>query len=227
MGQSKPDLKKLLIELEYLSLAITQAAASQLSKCLEFLHANNVNILDKDFYDWRRKPEAQDSVIRTWRISFDQIRKQKSRAAEILSFMSVLNRQSLQKSLFYEDNEQEVDLIIVFGTLQAFSPIIVDKERIAFEIHRLVQIATQKWLELQGALDRWQEKALHVLFENFSLGTYENWMICQSLISHAQVVLKYKFENKTSRLQYTKLLHNVGCFDHTQGRYKPAEEMSR
>lgn len=232
-NQPETDLEQLLVELEYLPLAITQAAAfiSQnyidLSEYLELLHANDANILDKEFYDWRRDPEATNSMIRTWRLSFDQIRRRQPYAADILSLMSVLDRQGLSKTLFCRGNEQEAELVTAFGTLQAFSLITADKGKTGFEMHRLVQMATRKWLELQGALNGWQEKALSLLTKKFPFPDYENWTVCKSLTPHVQVVLKYEFETDSSRLDCAGLLYDVAQFETTQGRYKAAEEMSR
>jgi tetratricopeptide (TPR) repeat protein len=89
-------------------------------------------------------------------------------------------------------------------------------------MHRLVQLATQRWLYLQGSLSNWQERALSVLSEKFPLGTYENWPICEVLSPHAQVILRCTFESKSCVLQYAGLLNNFGWYNQTQGRYKAA-----
>ena len=231
--QSEVDLDKIPVELEFVPLAISQAAAFigqnciTPSKYLELLQANEAAILDEGFYDWRRDPDAQNSVTRTWSLSFDLIRKQKPYAADIHSLMSVLDRQGLQKTLFYEENVEEAELVAAFGTLQAFSLITVDKAGAVFEMHRLVQTSTQRWLGLHGTIKHWQAKALSLLYEKFPEGTYENWKLCEALISHVQVVLSYEYETQPSRLQYATLLHHAGDFDFMQGRYETAEKKLR
>jgi tetratricopeptide (TPR) repeat protein len=226
-------VEKLLTELEYIPLAISQAAAFirenniKASQYLKLIHDNEASILDRGFYDWRRDPETPNSVTRTWSLSFDLIRKRNSYAIHLLSLMSVLDRQGIPRTLFDSEGVDEADLIIAFGTLQAFSLISVDKVGATFEMHRLVQLSTRKWLDQQSALVHWQEKALSLLAGKFPIAHYENWVACEALISHVLIVLTYDFETRDSRLDYASLLHNVGRFDGYQGRYGPAEDKLR
>ncbi|OCL04339.1 hypothetical protein AOQ84DRAFT_324569, partial [Glonium stellatum] len=221
------DLITLLNDLECLPLAITQAAAFisenriTLSAYLKYLHADDANILDNEFYDWRRDSEKSNSVIQTWKLSFDQIRRQNPRAANILSLMAVLDRQGVQSFLLRED-QGEAEFIKAIGTLRAFSFITAEKGGEVFEMHRLVQLATQKWLHFQGLLGQWQEHALNILSEEFPFVTYENWAVCEGLFPHAQVILRYAFKSESCALQYATLLSNLGWYDNTQGRYDTA-----
>jgi tetratricopeptide (TPR) repeat protein len=231
--QSDNCVEKLLTELEYIPLAISQAAAFirenniKASQYLKLIHDNEASILDRGFYDWRRDPETPNSVTRTWSLSFDLIRKRNSYAIHLLSLMSVLDRQGIPRTLFDSEGVDEADLIIAFGTLQAFSLISVDKVGATFEMHRLVELSTRKWLDHQSALVHWQEKALSLLAGKFPIGHYESWVACEALISHAQIVLTYDFETRDSRLDYASLLRTVAAFDWRQGRYGPAEDKLR
>ena len=83
------DSKNLLHALGYLPLAITQAAAFisensvTVSEYLEVLLASDRDIKDllsEKLEDSRRDSDTPNSVIRTWKLSFDQIRKQKPSA---------------------------------------------------------------------------------------------------------------------------------------------------
>ena len=71
------DLERILHSLGFLPLAITQAAAFvtetqiTLSKYLNLLEADDSSVLSKEFYDWRRDFETANSVIQTWKLSFD------------------------------------------------------------------------------------------------------------------------------------------------------------
>jgi hypothetical protein len=110
----KTKSRELLEVLGYLPLAITQAAAYisenniTVEEYVEAIYAEDSEIQDlltEDLPDLRRDFESQSSVIRTWKVSFDQIRKQKPRAAEILSLMAVLDRQGIPKTLLRKDGE--------------------------------------------------------------------------------------------------------------------------
>ncbi len=58
-------------------------------------------------------------------------------------------------------------------------------------MHRLVQLAARKWLEVHGELDGKIEEVLSLLFDQFPSGERENWKVCQALELHAQAILKY------------------------------------
>lgn len=143
----------LLEALDCLPLAITQAAAFireneiSLLDYLELLRAGDEEVKDmlaENHYDPGRDLEIRNSVFQTWKISFDSIRKQKPRAAEILSLMAVLDRQAIQDKLVRRDDERKIDFITAIGTLKAFSLITEEKGGATFGMHRLVQLSTQR-----------------------------------------------------------------------------------
>jgi len=70
--------------------------------------------------------------------------------------------------------------------LQNFSFISINADRTTFEIYRLVQLATQKWLEAYGQLEKWKQQFVRKLCEEFLIGEYENWAVCQALFLHAK-----------------------------------------
>ena len=177
-----------------------------------------------DLLDHRRHSESQNSVIRTWKVSFDQIRKQKPRAAEILFLMAVLDRQGIPKTILWRDGERGTKFTTALGMLQAFSLIAAKKGGESFEIHRLVQVSTQKWLEHQGEMAKWREEALKVLTVAFPSGDYGIWVTCETLSPHAQAVAQYIPTSDQNLLQRAKLLHNMSSYDKEKGRYNLAYE---
>ena len=194
------DIVELIEALDFLPLAVTQAAS--------FISENNIavknytdiirasdsgltNLLNQDLIDLRRDFDASSSIIRTWQVSFDQIRIQKPRAAELLSLMAVLDRQGISKMLLCEDDTKEqIEIITALGTLQAFSLISSDKEAKTFEMHRLVQLSTLMWLEMQNEKLKWQDRALQILSAKFPSGNnFETWEICALYLPHVMIVI--------------------------------------
>jgi len=224
------DLERLLYNLDCLPLAITQAAAFmtethiKLSKYVDLLDEDDSSLLSKEFDDGRRDSETANSVIQTWKLSFDQIRKQNPRAADLLSLMAVLDRQGLQLFLLRQQEEHEAEFLTALGVLQSFSLVQSEKGGELFEMHRLVQLATQSWLQLQGVLSKWREQALSLLSESFPLPVYQNWEICEGLSPHAQAILRCAFELESCVLQRAKLLNALGRYEQSQGRYGVAYE---
>ncbi len=222
---------RLLEALGYIPLAITQAAAFinenqiTLIKYLEMFRASDSDLqdlLDEDLGDLRRDSQNQNSVIKTWKMSFDLISKQKPRAAEMLSLMAVLDRQGIPESLLRNACDRNIDVTMALGTLLAFSLIKAGGVGAGYEMHRLVQLATQKWLQIQGAIEKWREKALVVVADIFPDGEFESWTTCESLLPHAQKVLEVQVTNEVYQSKISNLLSSVACFDNHRGRYEIA-----
>lgn len=223
---------ELLEILNYLPLAITQAAAfinengRSVADYVEMLKASvsDVNdLLEEDLHDAGRDKEIQNSVFQTWKISYDHIQKQKPRAAEMLAIMSLLDRQAIPAELLRHDNERKVDFVTAIGMLKAFSLISEEKNQFVFGIHRLVQLSIQRWLEIRKQLDSWQEKALEVVAKCCPPdGSYEKWTSWSKISAHCQTVLGYNI--KTRRQLRAKILNSFGNYDKAQGRYRDAEE---
>ena len=100
---NKDDGKTLLQVLDYMSLAITQAAAfiNQrtphiiVSKYLHNLRKSNaerVRLLNKNIVDTHRDDKLSNLIIATWQISFENICKERPSAARLLSLMSRFDR---------------------------------------------------------------------------------------------------------------------------------------
>ena len=94
----------------------------------------------------------------TWTISFEQIRKNNHRVAELLSLISVLDRQAIPKSLLSSDIEQ-VQLEIALGAPKAFSLITPEQNHQAFIQRRRIYLPTRNWLNMNEDLDSWTTEA--------------------------------------------------------------------
>ncbi len=225
---------ELLENLNFLPLAITQAAAYiseeevSLAHYLDLLRPGDVDakdLLEQAYYDPGRDSKIQNSIFLTWQISFDQITKQKPRAAEILSLMAVLDGQAISDMLLRRKDERKVNFDTAIGTLKAFSLVTEEKNEAIFNIHRLVQLSTQKWLELQHVLVEWQEKALNAVFANCPLnGEFENWATWETISPDVQVVLEYIFSTEPYQLKRASILRKASSYDMEQGQYGAAYE---
>jgi tetratricopeptide (TPR) repeat protein len=218
----------LLEALDFLPMAIIQAAA--------FIRENDISVLEylgyvrasdkeaKDllaeiYHDPGRDPESHNSVFQTSRISFDCIRRQKPRAAEILSLMAVLDRQAIQKCLLRKDDERDIEFATAIGTLKAFSLITEERVEGTFGMHRLMQLSTQRWLELEGVIEVWQKKAMDVV-SRFCTDDYVfigDWKSWGSISPHAQVVLSFVFQSEPFLLERAVILHRLAIHELEQG----------
>ncbi|KAJ5345625.1 hypothetical protein N7452_003629 [Penicillium brevicompactum] len=93
------ELRQLVEELEFMPLAIVQAASyitnhsprCSVSRYLDMLRSSEsqaMKLLSQESYDTHRDWEARNSISLTWQISFDHIRRIRQSAADLLSLMS-------------------------------------------------------------------------------------------------------------------------------------------
>ncbi|KAK2059691.1 TPR-like protein [Colletotrichum caudatum] len=97
---------ELLQALEYMPLAITQAAAYILRRAprvspstylADFRKSEKkkASLLNRNMGDLRRDPSASNSIITTWQMTFDSIRQERQSAADLLAFLSFFNPQGI------------------------------------------------------------------------------------------------------------------------------------
>ncbi|KAI9872046.1 MAG: hypothetical protein M1830_002125 [Pleopsidium flavum] len=230
---SEDDTVALMETLERLPLAITQAAAyisvrktrMTIAKYLAYARQNE-EILLADTGDLRRDSTVPNSVLVTWRISFDQIKKSFPPAAELLSLMSVLDRQGIPEFLLCKDDNR-LAFEDALAPLNDFALIASEADGECFGMHRLVQLATRKWLHIHGEITKWEEEAVTLLSESFPIGEPQNWNICIALLPHAEVVLGYQYSKQHYSLQQARVLHNTAWYLCEQGKYNLALDRSQ
>ena len=229
------DLTELVEVLENLPLALVQAAAfigensQTIGEYLQMYHASDaskIKLLSQNFEDNERHADSKNPVAVTWAITFDLIRKNNPHAAELLSLMSMLDRQAIPKSLLSADKE-EVELEKALGTLKAFSLIAVEQNRHTFILHRLVYLTTRNWLSINKELGPWTGKALVLLSELCPRGTYENQEIWNAYLPHAHTVLDSDHLPASESIAQATLLFHVSEALENKGDYDQAEMMAR
>ena len=227
---SSDDEKFELVELlEYLPLAITQAASyigmrstrMTVARYCTLLRQSD-RILHEDMGDARRDPTVPSSVFFTWQISFDQIKEENPSAAELLSVMSVFDRQGIPQFLLQDMDEDDFEFEKRLAPLEDFSLITLDKSCQSFQMHRLVQMAIISWLERHRKIDRWKKKAAVLLERSLPHSAYEYWKTWEILLPHAEIALKYQFPNQDSQLLHARILAKTAEYFEERGRYGTA-----
>ncbi|KAL8376638.1 hypothetical protein RB595_007648 [Gaeumannomyces hyphopodioides] len=116
---------KLLKELTYLPLAITQAAAylntiqvsiAEYLKLLRGTDQDAASLMSREFHDKTRHKGSRNAVATTWLVSFDQIRKSNRAAADLLSFLSCIEPKAIPQSILprLEVEEQTHSLALAY-----------------------------------------------------------------------------------------------------------------
>jgi hypothetical protein len=206
-----------------------------------------------NFRDYRGGP-GELTVIITWQISFDYILQRRASAADLLSLMSFFDRQGIPEALVRnqgevgnrhgdlersgsgdegrgnEDSESESSVNDDFEDdilmLRNYSFITVTMDATTFEMHGLVQLATRKWLEAHGQLERWKQQYIKNLYAEFPTGEYENWAKCRALFPHAKSALAQPPDGEGSLGEWASLLYNTAWYAWAVGSLTDADKMS-
>ncbi|KAJ5933969.1 Tetratricopeptide-like helical [Penicillium verhagenii] len=204
MKASNPDTSKRLVkELGFLPLAICQAAAfiSYFSPCCsvsqyleKFLKSDHSAVMllehevpeeDSLNRDW----DAENSIAKTWQLSFDHIARVHPPAADLLSLMCFFDPNEIPECVLHvlpksptqqtglqsdtkkrshsemEDSDQEFAVNI--GVLRDFALVTMISSK-SFTMHRLVRLITQAWLRKQlGRFDFWYTQFINNLRREF------------------------------------------------------------
>jgi hypothetical protein len=166
---------KLATTLDHMPLALVQAAAyirERAPRCSvqQYLEeyqqsdSRKTSLLNWEAGFLRRDRAASNSVLITWQISFNHIRKTWQSAAGLLSLMSFFDRQGIQEALLRRQSSTAAERALAAHADDGFeddvlalrddSFISVTKDADTFEMHNLVQLATRMWLESEGQLDK-------------------------------------------------------------------------
>jgi hypothetical protein len=117
------------------------------------------------------------------------------------------------------DFEDDIDV------LTSFSLVEMSADGSEFEMHRLVQFSTKKWLELSNELEEWEMTYVMLMDENYPVGRHENWPMCQKLFPHAEAVLSSQPEDEEARKAWASLHFKAAWYASEMGQYSKAYEM--
>ncbi|RDW59198.1 hypothetical protein BP5796_12122 [Coleophoma crateriformis] len=216
------DFKELAQALEGIPLAITHAAAYIRSKpritvsiYLRLFRESEVyqaNLLENnETNDLRRDHSTRHAVITTWQISFDQIQRTNIEAADLLALMSMFDRQGIPEWLLL-NNMDKLQFEDTIALLISFSLVREQAGSSAFEMHRLVQLSTMRWIQRNRQLERWRSEAIKVIARLFPSGDYETWSDCQILLPHAREIVSYRVTDQQDLLSLASVNTRLGWF---------------
>ena len=235
LASTKEEQLELLDALVYLPLAISQAVAfmakrkrsvTEYTKLYRQGESARMRLLGQKFSSHGRETRPLESVVTTWWISFNHIKSENSRAAELLSMMSFMDNQNVPFALLTRDDEETFDFEEATGLLEAYSLIQLDTERSACHVHRLVTVAVQGWLtESEGKRDDLAGQALKAVANKFPYGYFESWPTCRLYLPHAEAVLRSTFGQSNDSALHARatLLLNTSRYLRMQGQYEASQ----
>ncbi|KAL2816923.1 hypothetical protein BJX63DRAFT_386694 [Aspergillus granulosus] len=222
---------RLLDLLTNLPLAILQAAAymnetgKTVSEYLEIYESDDMEmiyLLSREFEDFGRYDTAHNPIATTWLISFLQISKRNSLAADYLCLMSFLAEQDIPGSLLPRDGRARMADAV--ATLKAYAFITERKQSNSYDIHRLVQVSVRYWLKEREEWGVWATKAVQHVAAIFPDPDHENQDVWSRYLPHAQHVLDFRKDASDAAMECT-LLSKVGFASQFLGKYKQATSL--
>jgi hypothetical protein len=215
-------IAELAAALDHMPLALVQASAyirERRPRCSvqQYLEeywqsdSRKTSLLNQGAGHLRRDEAASNAILITWQISFDHVRSTRQSAADLLSLMSFFDRQGIPEALLCRhgssanNNDFESDL----HTLRDYSFVIITRDANTFEMHSLVQLATRKWLENKGQLEKWREQFISNLCAELPTGEHKNWERCQALFPHARAAVAQRPASQKSVKEWALLLYKA------------------
>ncbi|EWY97447.1 hypothetical protein FOYG_02287 [Fusarium oxysporum NRRL 32931] len=237
----------LLRALDYIPLAITQAAAYinrrvprvSVKRYLDTFRKSDKeksNLLNREAGDLRRDETVSNSVVVTWQVTFEQIRHERPSAAKLLSFMSFFNPQGIPEFMLHDydadltdqaDRDAEsTDFEDDLDMLRGYSLVSVTATGDTFEMHALVQFCTRVWISAAGNEEQWRQLFLRSMSIHFPDGAFETWPTCQILLPHIEPMFEEEPPTE-GLLDWACLLTNCAYYMLTIGNYGVAEDLSK
>ncbi|UDD64882.1 hypothetical protein AFCA_012083 [Aspergillus flavus] len=218
----------LLAELEYLPLAITQAAAyintnkSSISEYLRLLKKTEqdaVALISTDFGDKTRYRNSMNAVAKTWTITFNKILECDTLATDLLAFISCIEWRAIPYSIL-PAAYPEARLVGAIGTLCSYSFLERRDDGTKLDMHRLVHLATRMWVNQNGRKAETAIATLKHLAEVFPSDDYTNREIWRDYLPHVARI--EKDEQCQGTEEKSRLCLKVGRCLYVDGRMKEA-----
>ena len=111
--------------------------------------------------------------------------------------------------------------------LRDYCFVTVSPDGSTFEMHRLVQLATQVWLKRRGEFRPWEVVSLQTLDTAYPAAKHEFWEQCRVLHPHAKLLLQSEVKDRDALLNLASILHKDAWFSWEQGTYEEAEVVIR
>ncbi|KAI1429343.1 hypothetical protein F5Y12DRAFT_482024 [Xylaria sp. FL1777] len=233
--------KRLLDFLANLPLAIKQASAYltlnknvTISQYLEFCESSNadlIHLLSRQFADrhrYKSHAKNQNPIATTWLISFEHITEHNPQAADCLKFACLLAQKDIPLSLLPVTSK--ITMAEVIGSLNAYAFITKRGTADSFDMHRLVRLAMQNWLQEKEEWEQWTTNVVERLIEAYPFPWHGNRKKWANYLPHGQAVLDTIYADvdvadstKKDISLYVKIAESYW----TLGKYAEAEPLFR
>lgn len=236
--------EQLAAELDYLPLALEQAAAY--IKQLKGSFPDYLNSYRKRGLELLEKGQAsglyRKSVRTTWSLNFQQVAESSTASADFLRVSAFLNPDRIPTELFAEGAEElgpdiasslrevKTDPLVLDELMQPpvnFSLIHRDRRARTYDIHRLVQAVLLDVMDEPTKL-LWTNRvaqALERIFLSVDASPQSEWIRIERLVPHVQRLADFGFHFSLGTREAVKLFNKAGRYLHLRGRLQESEKL--
>ena len=221
---------QLLEELTYLPLAITQAVAyintinitiAEYLQLFRNTDQDQIELLSSKFHDDTQHKEEENTITKTWLISFCQIRKTDESAATLLCFIAHIEPKAIPRSILPKiGSEQKTTAAL--GSLCGYGFLEKRRGGMIFDMHNLVHIATRLWHQKSNMQLTWSCVVGH-LATIFPTDNWDNRELWRQYLPHALRALDGDSDEKGE--QYCELGYLVSRCLQVDGRTREAVQL--
>jgi tetratricopeptide (TPR) repeat protein/transcriptional regulator with XRE-family HTH domain len=235
--------KQLAAELDYLPLALEQAAAYiKRLKCsfrdyLRSFRQRGLELLEKT----QNAVQYPFSVATTWRLNFEQVEQKSAASAELLRMSAFLYPDRIPLELFTLgktalspalskafSGAEENPLILdeALELLMQYSLIARAPGSQTYSIHRLVQAVLKAGMD-ETAHRNWINYVVKALNCAFPPAEFQYWKLCEQLIPHVQTCAGHVEKWKVGCEEAVQLFNRAGLYLTQRMRLNEAEALTQ
>lgn len=240
----------------YIASRAGRVTVSQFLSEIEGTDQKTLQALEPSLKDSEMQWEKSISVVATLMISFQHIERTNPSAARLLALMSLFDRQKIPERLlvghyskdltpvthrkrwwkrYRRKSNQKIEIaapdICNFDqdhqVLNDFAFVKTEQDGKHFKMHRLVQLITQRWLELQNSLSYWKTKYVELMYVSYPWPDRSTAGICEQLFTHALIARFYRPPETNLLENWGFLMHNAATYAYEVGFFKEAEDLHR
>ncbi|CUS11770.1 unnamed protein product, partial [Tuber aestivum] len=194
--------------------------------------------LPPKFHCIRKEVGMTESIMNAYFLTFDQLERRMSFAADILRLSAFLDHKQIPEKLLERSNRDREQsggsLDGAIGKLVRLSLVISRKDgtgRPVYELHRLVQHSIREYLSEEEASE-WKEKALEVIWRLFPHCKHEFLQECADYLPHALAVTENSTSPMAEEVCFRMALYLKEAAHHDTAeaqirRYQEAEKLYR
>jgi len=229
--------------LDYLPLALEQAAAYIVENACSFDdYLASFEKRRKEYLRYKsKKTEYPDTAATTWLLNFEQVEAESKASRDLLYVCAFLDPDKIPLEIFRagakhlgrhlsaalaDAGDDPVALNEVLAPVVRYSLVRRGEEDGALSIHRLVQDVIRTRMNTQQQAT-WAKRAVPSVSAAFPYGDFEEWPLCEQLLPHARLAVKYIHSHNIKSKEAARFLNQVAYYLHERAQHREAEPLMR